>query len=104
MRQDRAACIATHAFTLLLGLALAGCAEETVATAAMPGTQARDEVATLLDAQLEARGYAIGKKLDIGPQRWRFVKDGRNGMVDVDQHNTDMPTAITINLFVGDTP
>lgn len=63
-----------------------------------------DEVATLFNAELEARGYEITKTLDIGAQRWRFVKDGRLGLVDVDQNNRDMPTAITINLFVEDAP
>ncbi|HET8819414.1 MAG TPA: hypothetical protein VFM73_07730 [Xanthomonadaceae bacterium] len=62
-------------------------------------TLAREEdVAALLDAELEAAGYEISRSLDIGPKRWVFTKAGREGLVDVEQAGNK--TLLTINLFL----
>jgi hypothetical protein len=56
-----------------------------------------DEVAALFDAELEKRGYAIERFVDGGVRQWQFVKDGRNGVVDLDQNR--LATVININLM-----
>lgn len=61
-----------------------------------------DEVAALFDAELEARGYAIVHFVDGGVRQWQFVKDGRNGVVNLDQNK--LTTVININLMHEATP
>lgn len=61
-----------------------------------------DEVAALFDAELERNGYAISNAIDGGVKQWQFVKDGRQGVVNLDQNR--LATVITINLFVEGTP
>lgn len=61
-----------------------------------------DEVAALFDAELEARGYAIVHFVEGGVRQWQFVKDGRNGVVDLDQNQ--LATVININLMDGAAP
>lgn len=56
-----------------------------------------DEVAALFDAELEKRGYAIERFVDGGVRQWQFTKDGRNGVVDLDQNK--LATIININLM-----
>jgi hypothetical protein len=59
-----------------------------------------DEVAALFNAQLPANGYEITRRVVAGTRQWQFVKDGRRGLVALEQNR--LATVITVNLFIED--
>jgi len=61
-----------------------------------------EEVAALFNSQLPVHGYEITNVIVAGMGQWQFVKDGRKGVVNLDQNQ--LTTVIIINLFVEDAP
>jgi hypothetical protein len=59
-----------------------------------------DQIAAWFDTQLPVHGYEIRRKIVAGTTQWQFVKDGRRGLVAVEENR--LATVITINLFIED--
>lgn len=57
-----------------------------------------DDVAALFATGLDANGYEVAHVVDRGVRQWQFTKDGRQGVVNVEQNA--LTTVISINLML----